>query len=448
MNIINLYSNTNEINSKISIEKLDLIKTHIKKLSDEQIVCFIDTPHFILNSSTQNLEEEFSKLNCDLFYSANENLDHDLDASNINLINCFGFIGYVWVIKKLLIHSEINEIKIKKDSNEFFFHLINNKPLSLYDLRNGQIFIKNVKPCLLLFNNNSYENQFGINIIPYINKEISKKNSLNLDIFSGIYTANPLKNKELDKIRCFVFCSSKTGSTTIKKSFLNKFGKSSTIQLHQDLIPQISQHQNENFIFNKKIKDIIVENSKRFDKIYIIDSYREPFERAISGFFQKIDKRCPDWQVKSIDELIDHFNVNNYIFLKNYHSYYESWGYFNVSTDINFDFEKGYVVRQHENIILVKTRLKDSYRWEKIFSEIINDKIMIISDNDSKEKIYSEKYLEFKKKYVLPNEIKKEFLNIINDESDKNNPFYITWKEMKKFMTKNEIEEYLKKWIL
>lgn len=96
-------------------------------------------------------------------------------------------------------------------------------------------------------------------------------------------------------------------------------------------------------------------------------------------------------------------------------------------------------------MIFIKTRLNKSYRWVQMFSKILNTDIKITEKNNSKEKPYYKQYEAFKKKYVLPNEIKKQFLKVINNTSNQNNPFYITWTEMNKFMTKNEIEKYIKK---
>lgn len=56
-------------------------------------------------------------------------------------------------------------------------------------------------------------------------------------------------------------------------------------------------------------------------------------------------------------------------------------------------------------------------------------------------------YKEFKEKYKLPDEIKKSFLEIFQNPNDhKNEPFYLSTSELKKFMTKKEIEDYFNKW--
>jgi hypothetical protein len=246
------------------------------------------------------------------------------------------------------------------------------------------------------------------------------------------------------KIKYFVFASGKTGSQTLTKSLIKKFGRASVLHVHS------GAHFKEGRKSEHSLKEVIINSSKKFDKVYVIDSYREPFERGISSFFQNIDKHCPNWRSMSVDEVINFFNENKLYLLDIYHSYHESWGYFSIPIDVSFDFEKGYIIREHENIVFVKTRLKEAHRWNQIFSEVFGLGINFNYENDSSEKDYFTLYSEFKQKYKLPQEIKNNFLSIL--ESDLSNlnigtPFYLSWSEMKKFMTEEEIENYLKKWI-
>jgi hypothetical protein len=249
--------------------------------------------------------------------------------------------------------------------------------------------------------------------------------------------------KRLDNVKYFIFCSGKTGSKTLLGGIKNRFGYNSALHVHS------TPHFNSGYKKHGNLKDLIINNSKKFNKIYIIDSYREPFERGISSFFQNINKHCPDWRSMTVEGLINFFNEKNLYLLDIYHSYHESWGYFDVSTDVKFDFEKGYITREHENIVFVKTRLKEAYRWDKIFSEIFNTNISFNYENDSKNKDYYKTYLEFKEKYKLPTEVKNNFISVINGDIsnlDRSTPFYLSWSEMKKFMTEKEIEDYLEKW--
>lgn len=243
----------------------------------------------------------------------------------------------------------------------------------------------------------------------------------------------------LNGVKYFVFCSGKTGTTTLVKSFKKKFGDQTTLHVHSQ------EEFNKTHPNNGLIKNLIENNSKNFNKIFIIDSYREPIERSIASFFNNIKYHYPNWDKLSTDQLINIFNEKKFYLLDRYHSYHESWGYFNISTDIDFDFEKGYVLREYENIVFIKTRLKESYRWGQIFSDILGENISFGYDNNSNDKPYSQTYKKFKEIYELPKEVKEEFINCYINKDPKS-PFYRTCGEMKKFMTKEEIDEYFNKW--
>lgn len=251
--------------------------------------------------------------------------------------------------------------------------------------------------------------------------------------------------KNLDNVKYFVFSGGKTGTRTLVESISKRFGGHSVAHIHS------AQHFKNGHPRYGDVKELMITNSKKFNKIYIIDSYREPFERGISSFFQNIEKHCPHWRFLSTEELINYFNNNNLYLLDIYHSYYESWGYFNVSTDVVFDFDKGYIIKEHENMVLVKTRLKESYRWDSIFSEIFGENISFTTVNKGEDKFYSDSYKSFKESYRLPDDVKKNFLKTLNTEKeflDPSDPFYLSVVEMRKFMTKDEIESYIKKWII
>ena len=247
----------------------------------------------------------------------------------------------------------------------------------------------------------------------------------------------------LDNIKYFVFCSGKTGSRTIEEGLRKKFKPDSVLHVHSTLHFE-EAHKNKG-----SLKGLIIRNSEKFDRIYIIDSYREPFERGIASFFQNINKHCPNWRSMNIDSLINFFNEKKFYLLDLYHSYHESWGFFDISTDVEFDFEGGYIIRESGNKVFIKTRLKDSHRWDKILSEIFETDISFKYENDSKDKDYYKVYLEFREKYRLPLEFRNNFISVVNSDInnlDKSTPFYLSWSEMKKFMTESEIKNYLEKW--
>jgi len=248
--------------------------------------------------------------------------------------------------------------------------------------------------------------------------------------------------RDFSKIKYFIYCSGKTGSKTLHHGFSKKFGGNSCLHIHSQR--QINIVRNENI----DIKNVILESSKKNDKVFIIDSFREPFERSISSFFENLHKTNPNFKSYKLEQLI---NLYNTIHLKNielYHSYLESWRMFDLSTEFEFDFDKGFVVKNIDNIFFIKTRLKDSHKWKTIFNEVMNEEIDFQTKNDFSSKNYLSQYISFKSKYILPKDVKEIFRKFYTQEysTEENSVFYQTWQEMKKLMTEDEIKNYLNKW--
>jgi len=104
---------------------------------------------------------------------------------------------------------------------------------------------------------------------------------------------------ELSDINCFIFCGAKSGSQTLWKSLYNSG------------IKCIHLNSNEHFMENQNAYDsvfnLIENNAKRMEKIYIIDVYRNPIERKISSLFFN---HFSTLEETSIDKLIEEFNKN------------------------------------------------------------------------------------------------------------------------------------------
>lgn len=232
----------------------------------------------------------------------------------------------------------------------------------------------------------------------------------------------------------YVYCSGKTGGMTLYKS-LKYYDYDYCIHTHS--IAQYNKAKNYIFYENLQPKDLILKSKSMYSKIYIIDSYREPIERSIASFFENIDKHVPGFEGRTIEELIEIYNKNKLYKIEDYHSYYEPFGFFDLSTDITFDHKKKYNITEHENIVFVKLRLKDSAKWEEILKTLISNKIKLLSENIGDNKPTGKLYRLFKKMYKVP----KDYLDDL--EYNKNN---INAIEMKKMLTPEEIKEYFSKW--
>ena len=228
---------------------------------------------------------------------------------------------------------------------------------------------------------------------------------------------------DVSKTQIFVFCSAKTGSTHLHNLFSKKYNS-----LHV--------HGNSGYRRRKgstDLKDLILHCSNTQEEIYVIDSYREPIERKIASFWQNISTHVPNWNEIEAEELIQIFN-DKYIYrIEEYHSYKESFDYFNIPYIESFDFSKQFYSTKHNNITFIKLRLKDSKNWVNILNNNFNfglsemDKI----SNNATNKPYSKKYAEFNEKYRVP----VKFLESLKNDRE----FFI-------FNTDEEREIYLEKW--
>ena len=132
-------------------------------------------------------------------------------------------------------------------------------------------------------------------------------------------------------------------------------------------------------------------------KVYIIDSYRTPIERKISGFFNNINHYFPNFKDVPIKELINFFNKQTIFTSEEYHPIDEIISYYNLESFKTFDFENKYNICKKNNIHFIKIRFNDILHWNEILSKIFNRDISIIKDNDSIDNTYiSTEYIDFK----------------------------------------------------
>ena len=89
---------------------------------------------------------------------------------------------------------------------------------------------------------------------------------------------------------------------------MNSYLYSSCIKIHSkhDFENTIKYDYKKYHIYNN-IHDLIKVSSKN-KKLYFIDSYRLPIDRKISSFFQNIHKNIPDYNTKSVKDIIKIFN--------------------------------------------------------------------------------------------------------------------------------------------
>ncbi len=109
---------------------------------------------------------------------------------------------------------------------------------------------------------------------------------------------------DFEKTKVYIYCSGKSGSSSLYESF-NKHFKTSQIHSSKCFFDLI---QNRNSLYSSNVFDYIKSSCEMYKDIYFIDSYRMPLERSISSFFQVIEKIEPNYLNKSIEYLIDLYN--------------------------------------------------------------------------------------------------------------------------------------------
>lgn len=194
------------------------------------------------------------------------------------------------------------------------------------------------------------------------------------------------------RFNCFIYCGGKCGSSSLLSTLKNN-----------DCGNTLHVHSNGNFLdrypdlgFNS-LKELILSQTEK--PIYVIDSYRNPFERMISSFFQNIDLHLGENYMNVDNKLINYMIIKNYTF-ENYHPLDDEYPILD-----GIPFIDKYIKFEKDGIIYIKLRFVDIDNWGNYLSEIFGKEIKMISDNISDNKIYNKKYKEFKSQFVITEEM-------------------------------------------
>jgi hypothetical protein len=256
------------------------------------------------------------------------------------------------------------------------------------------------------------ENQFKND---YILEEINSKLNITHDILIFIYTAP------------------KVGSTSLVSSFRifggNHYG---IIHIHDEvMLKKLIGIDTADVSIN----DLIEYNARLGKIVYVIDIYRNPIERKISAFFEKIGS----YHFNNRDEIVNRYNVQRIIkrfnnifpYLANGDHYMDKYG-INLELPDIFPHEQKYLIIEKNRIKYLKLRLKDVDEWEHILSRIFKHKICVVKDYQSENKIIGDLFKNFLEKYKIP----ENFLNEIIVPCNYLNYYY----------SQSEKNEYLNKW--
>jgi hypothetical protein len=198
----------------------------------------------------------------------------------------------------------------------------------------------------------------------------------------------------------FVYTPPKVGSTTLVSSIrLSAAYKFRVIHLHDEEMLNVLTG-----ITDVTINELIKYNRYIGRNIYVIDVYREPLERKMSEFFDKL----ASFHFNNTAEKINKYNVNRLIARFNNIFTHIATGdhYFDKMTDVIkpsvFDFEKKHLIQKVFDITYIKLRLRDSAEWGKILSGIFGSEITIVNDYEMNKTSLKELYQGFKNAYKIP----------------------------------------------
>jgi|GEM_PF-3899479 len=234
----------------------------------------------------------------------------------------------------------------------------------------------------------------------------------------------PIKNLAI------ISCSSKSGSTTLEKSF--KTLGIETYRFH---------------VLPERMFTYVLAQEKD-TRILLIDSMRDIISRKIAAYFQGITKHTK----LPRKEIMSRYNKNRPIFLKflqkefnkklfkiAQHHAFNDWKKFQYDClkDKSFNFEKKYQLKKIGNLYFLNLRFDDISNWAEIIRSIdlpIDLKnFKIVAANQSAEKWYKDIYQDFLNHFTLS---RSHFNRILSNFSE----------EISHFYTEQEIENFLNKW--
>ena len=237
-------------------------------------------------------------------------------------------------------------------------------------------------------------------------------------------------NKTQHKRLLFVYSAPKVGSTSIVTS-LRIFGLENidTIHIHDEEMLQVLGH-----IKGITINELILFNKYLGKDVYVINIFRNPIERKISSFFEKIGS----YHFNTTDQNVNKYNVEKVINrFNNIFPYIETSDHFidkyNITIPECFNYQQKYLLVKENDITYISLRLKDSVYWGTILTNIFGFNIRIVKDYESTNKPIKDIYNLFKQNYKIPINFLDEIINC---------------KYLKYYYSSDELKEYYNEWNL
>ena len=248
--------------------------------------------------------------------------------------------------------------------------------------------------------------------------------------------------KQVDIYRDIIllYCPDKVGSTSIVSSVrFSAPEKFMVFHTHSEKIVDLLYFEKNKITIQDIISNnnVFNPNTNKYRQIYLIDIYRNPIEKKISSFFQKISEEHfnnteENLSTYPIDKIIKRFNdIFPYIDVTDYYNtfYTELFGCTQIT---KFDTDKKYYMEKiAENTTLIKLRLNDSDCWSDVLSNILNTNITMLNEYDTTNKKIGKIYNEFKINYKLPH----NYFDLITN-----------FKQLDIYLSLDEKHKYLSEW--
>jgi hypothetical protein len=219
-----------------------------------------------------------------------------------------------------------------------------------------------------------------------------------MEIENAVKNAHDKLFKNNNKNYIFIYTPPKVGSTTLVSSLRISLGiKFNVIHIHDEVMMQVLTG-----IKDVSINQLIEYIANNGNNIWVIDIYRLPIERKMSEFFEKLsdmhfnntETNVVKYDIKRVilrfNELFPHLSNSDHYFDK-----------YEIAVP-PFDFKKKCSVQTCKRVKYIKLRLMDSNNWGNCLSEIMNTKIVILTDYKTSDKSIGDFYNKFKQEYRLP----------------------------------------------
>ena len=241
---------------------------------------------------------------------------------------------------------------------------------------------------------------------------------------------------------CLVFCGGKSGSSTLHRLFVSMDIPSVRIHNMDHFVDEYAPFLRGNPARSRLHLDVLLRFFSAFyERVIVLDAYRDPVERRLSSFFQNFQVNLSRggithgrWQTADFPSRVQIFQNCIMPLLENRNGL-DSMSLAFLCAE--FDFEKRYQKMAHPvfpSVTLIKLRFVDIRDWQRILQSALPELTIpaLSHENDSEGKSYAEEYKKWREEFRF---IRNDFLwKLVLD------PVFC------KYHSSSELIRYFEKW--